>query len=516
MKIINEIKKRALVYAAVLVLVLVTANTIILYYNDSVLSRTTNVRVETERVKYLVSHIWNQAVRNVDIGLRGYALTKDEGLLGPYYDGKRDYPIIVNELRDLLTKQGLVEQKSLDSIAFGVANFIKACDDMVGMIKVDSMALFTRALKGDPGKDAWMIYARNSKLVEDFENELNETATEEYKSANQRTILVQTILFIIGFPTLLFMIFRIIKDQKARLNLFLKLEKNNRDYIFNPGTPLVIKNEDEVIDNSIKNFKKATEFISQISAGNFKIDWEEINKENEAFNKSNLAGELISMREKMKAIKADDEMRSWVNEGLAKFSDVIREHQHDLKSLSFEVLRFITNYMDAQQGGLFIVREDEENKPYLELASCYAFNKKKYVNKRVELGEGMIGQTFLEGQSMMYTSIPKGYTQITSGLGEASPTCLVIVPMRYNERVEAIIEIAGFVQYQKYQIEFLERLGEITASTFGAVKNTEKVQILLDQFKEQTELLKAQEEELRQNMEEMEATQETMRRQESK
>jgi transcriptional regulator with GAF, ATPase, and Fis domain len=170
--------------------------------------------------------------------------------------------------------------------------------------------------------------------------------------------------------------------------------------------------------------------------------------------------------------------------------------------------------MNAQQGCLFVVSEDlEDNHTYLEMTACYAFNRKKHISKRVEIGQGVIGQVYLEGQPVLLTDVPNGYTEITSGLGESTPTCVLVIPMTYNEKVEAVIEIAGFEKYEKYQIEFMEKIGEITASTLGSVKNTEKMQHLVNQFKTQTEQLRAQEEELRQNMEEMEATQEALRRQ---
>ncbi len=86
--------------------------------------------------------------------------------------------------------------------------------------------------------------------------------------------------------------------------------------------------------------------------------------------------------------------------------------------------------------------------------------------------------------------------------------------MVYNEQVEAVIEIAGFKTFESHQVDWLIKIGEITASAMVSVKTTEKTQSLLEQFREQTEQMKAQEEELRQNMEEMEATQEEMRRKE--
>jgi transcriptional regulator with GAF, ATPase, and Fis domain len=312
------------------------------------------------------------------------------------------------------------------------------------------------------------------------------------------------------------MIFRINRDRKNRINLFLKLEENNREFLFNPGTDLGRINENQVIDNSIRNLKQATQFISQVSSGDFTVQWEGITKDNKSVNDKNLVGELTRMRDNMKSIKAQDEIRNWTSEGLAKFSDVIRQNQNNIQSLSYDVLVYLTKYMNAQQGCLFVLQEDiEDGHLYLEMTACYAFNRKKHVTKRLEIGQGVIGQAYLEGTPVLLTDVPNGYTEITSGLGESTPTSILVVPMKYNEKIEAVIEIAGFEKFEKHQVEFMEKVGEITASTLGSVKNTEKMQHLVDQFKSQTEQLKAQEEELRQNMEEMEATQEALRRSDS-
>jgi transcriptional regulator with GAF, ATPase, and Fis domain len=310
------------------------------------------------------------------------------------------------------------------------------------------------------------------------------------------------------------MISRIRKDKQSRTQLFARLEENNRTYLFNPGDDKDTIEENEVIDNSIRNFKTATQFISNIANGNLEVQWTGITKENETLNTDNLAGELLLMRDKMKTIKTQDEIRNWTTEGLARFSEVIRGNQESIQALCFDVLVFIVKYLKAQQGGMFVVKEEDGSSPYLDLTAAYAFNRKKYVTKRIEFGQGMIGQTYLEGQSVILTEVPQGYTEITSGLGESTPGCLLIVPLKYNEKIEAIVEIASFKKFEQYEIEFIEKVGESIASTLSTVKNTEKMKFLVDQFQSQTEQLKAQEEELRQNMEEMQATQEAFRRQE--
>lgn len=515
MKIFESIKKQAIVFSALVVLLLISLNTAIVFYNNYVLQKTTRQKVETERATYLLGQVWNQVVRNVDVGMRGYALTKSEDLLGPLRDGIRDKTPILEELRSITARQGFSKPATIDSISLCVDQFIKATVNMVELAKIDSMSLFREALAADPGRDAWFVYDKNATIISAFENDINTKATNEYERADRAKLIFQIILFIVAVPTLIFMIVRIRQDKKARKNLFAKLEENNRTYLFNPGSTTDDDiQENEVIDNSIRNFKKATQFINNITSGNLDIQWEGISKDNEALNKQNLAGELSQMRDKMKEIKAADEIRNWTTEGLAKFSDVIRENQQSIKALCYDVLAYVVKYLNAQQGGVFVLMEDVEGNAYLELSACYAFSKKKFIEKRIEIGDGMIGQTFLEGQPIVLTKIPQGYTEITSGLGERTASCLMILPMKYNEKIEAVIEIAGFNKFEQHEIDFVEKVGEITASTLSTVKNTEKMKFMVDQFKSQTEQLKAQEEELRQNMEEMEATQEAFRRQE--
>src|SRR5690606_24047355 len=107
-----------------------------------------------------------------------------------------------------------------------------------------------------------------------------------------------------------------------------------------------------------------------------------------------------------------------------------------------------------------------------------------------------------------------GYNTITSGLGEATPRWLAIIPMKHNEKGECILEHAGFSPLEAYQVSFLEKAGEFDASAIYSAKNAEHTAELLRNAQESTEMMRAQEEEMRQNMEELQATQEEMARKE--
>jgi transcriptional regulator with GAF, ATPase, and Fis domain len=105
------------------------------------------------------------------------------------------------------------------------------------------------------------------------------------------------------------------------------------------------------------------------------------------------------------------------------------------------------------------------------------------------------------------TDIPEGYTTITLGLGDATPKSLLIIPMKYTEKVQAILEIASFTVYEPYQVEFLEKIGEFVASAVTTAQTNEMTKRLLLDAQHMAE-------EMRQNMEELSATQEEMTRKE--
>jgi CHASE3 domain sensor protein len=507
------IKRRAVVFSAGFVLLLVLTNEGILIYSNRVFKETSAIQAEATEVKNLTETIWDGVVRNVDLGVRGYALTKDEKLLIPFNDGKRSYNDLIKNLTIKLTDQNFPDKEELNQMKAAYTEYLGFMDHMAMLVTIDSMNMFQEELKKDKGLILWRAYEKFSKKVGVFEDARASVAAQRYKTANLEMSIIQILLGIIGTPTLIFMIYWFVRDEKKRMNLFLELEKNNRKYVFDPGKAVEINDEREVINNSIFNFQKAAAFISQISSGNFNVAWDDMDEKNKELNKNNLAGELIHMREKMKELKQDDAKRIWATEGIADFSQIIRTHQNDLKKMSEEAVSFIVKYLKAQQGALFILQEND-NERYLELLSCYAFNKKKFMEKRIEIGQGLIGQVYLEKQIVKMTEIPQGYTFITSGLGETTPDTLLIIPMIYNEKVEAVMEIAGFENYEKHQMDWLMKIGEILASSLISLKTTERTSKLLEQFKEQTEEMRAQEEELRQNMEELEATQEEMRRKE--
>ena len=203
-------------------------------------------------------------------------------------------------------------------------------------------------------------------------------------------------------------------------------------------------------------------------------------------------------------------MRNWKTEGLAKFADVLRASHLDLEEFSQDIIANVVQYIDAVQGAIFIVNNKDSENILIERKGSYAYGRSKFVDGFVKPGEGTVGQVYLEKKHVFLTDIPADYMKITSGLGEAEPASVLILPLLINDDVFGIIELASFNTFTNLQVDFLCSLCESIASTINSARVNENTKSLLIESKSMEENLQSQEEELRQTMEEMQATQDSM------
>ena len=225
-------------------------------------------------------------------------------------------------------------------------------------------------------------------------------------------------------------------------------------------------------------------------------------------DKDDVAVALNKIIDQIQHIDAEEKKRTWLNSSLTKFAEIIRINNQDETQLYDSAIKELVKNLQANQGALFIVNENTNSGEHLMMKSCYAYDRKKFINKQIEKGEGLVGTCWIEGETIFMTDIPQNYIQITSGLGDANPSCLLIVPIKFNDIILGVIEIASFKKIEDYQIKFIETTGEALGSTIHNLKINSKTVVLLQSSQILTEELKAQEEEMRQNMEELQATQE--------
>ncbi|HEX6223729.1 MAG TPA: GAF domain-containing protein [Chryseolinea sp.] len=382
-----------------------------------------------------------------------------------------------------------------------------------GLLIVQTVFLFSHysTLKHYLSLDNTIERAQNVALETSGSQPAEISTTEQITKSLSTTAVMQVLVVLSGLPFIFFLVRNAAQSRTKLSSIMNELEDSTKTYIFNSLEDVDNQNEEAVKARLITNLKKVREFIKAISNGNHGITWEGMTDENKAVNQQTIAGELLNMRNQMQAVKEQDQVRIWTTEGLSKFGEIIRKYQDNLDKLSENLVSHVVNYVGAKVGGLFIV-EEEESKKFLQLRAAYAYERKKYLAKTVEIGEGIIGQCYLEAQTIYMAKVPNNYLSITSGLGGANPSSLLVIPLRTNDKIEGVLELASLTPFKPHEIEFLEKLGELLASSIITVRTGEKTSKLLQVSQEQAEEMRAQEEEMRQNMEELEATQEQMNR----
>ena len=260
----------------------------------------------------------------------------------------------------------------------------------------------------------------------------------------------------------------------------------------------------EELARQVVNMKKNIAFAEEIRKGNLEVEYERLEDDQ-------IGNSLLDMRDGLVRASKREEEEKFINVGIAQIGDLLRSNMNNLSSLAQEVISPLVQYLGANQGGMFILQNKEDD-PHFELIACYAYERQKFLKKRVEMEEGLIGAVYLEKESIYMTEVPQDYVNIRSGLGGANPGCVLIVPMKSNEEIVGVLELASFTPFDEFKRNFVEKVCEDIAAMIISTRVNETTNRLLEESKRMTEEMRAQEEEMRQNMEEMQATQEEMKR----
>ena len=389
------------------------------------------------------------------------------------------------------------------------------------MTDLDSFEDYEDAIKKFMAEESIEIEVlpRSAELIamlEGVNNYLNaqkaETDAElvdKFSQLMNTTLILSVVLLLVGF-ILAFSISRTITKPINYLRAIIdrlgkgdlvKIDKTkvSNDEIGDMATSL---------SSMAEGFGEITVFAGNIGDGKYDNEFKPLSESDM------LGNALLEMRTNLKKVAEEDKKRNWSTSGLAKFGDILRSYNDNFEKLADEIISNLVKYIEANQGALFIIEADKvsDNEEYMELAACYAWDKKKFLEKKIYKGEGLSGQAWIEGDVIYLTEVPNDYVSITSGLGESNPRSVLIVPLKLNDEIHGVIEMASFKEYDDFEVEFVERIAENIASTISSVKVNERTQKLLEESTLMTEQMRAQEEEMRQNMEELQATQEKIGR----
>ncbi len=223
--------------------------------------------------------------------------------------------------------------------------------------------------------------------------------------------------------------------------------------------------------------------------------------------------EIIVQKRELKLRAKDQENLLWYNQGLGLFSDVFSKNRDDLKKLCEVTIEKLVEYVEAQQGGIFLLNSEDEKERFLELVAYYALSEEK-INKRFSIGEGYVGTCFYDKKFLEVDNLTEQYAQLHSGLGAEYLKHLVLAPLKINEECIGVVELGSFKKIKGYRIAFIEKLMESFAAIINTEQSSARLKVLIERSTLQSQELEASEEQLRLNLEQIMATQEESARRE--
>ncbi|OJJ16079.1 hypothetical protein BKI52_35510 [marine bacterium AO1-C] len=308
------------------------------------------------------------------------------------------------------------------------------------------------------------------------------------------------LFILVGYLAYNILIAKPLKQINQNTNLIQAGDLNQRiDYQRNNEIGAIARTINLLIDK----IRMATSFIKSIEEGNLEVKFE-------AEETDTLSEALLNMRGRLNAVNVEEQERAWANKGLAMFSNILQTYRENTETLGYEIISNIVKYIGANQGGVYLVNDNDEDNIFIELLASYAFGKRKFKSKQIQVHEGLVGQAYKDVDTIYVTDIPQDYIDITSGMGGTNPRSILVIPLKLNETVYGIMELASFDEIPAYKIDFLEKLGENIASTLYAVKTTEQTHKLLLESTEITMQMRDQEKEMRDNLLELQKTQREM------
>ncbi|WP_017316046.1 HAMP domain-containing protein [Mastigocladopsis repens] len=210
-----------------------------------------------------------------------------------------------------------------------------------------------------------------------------------------------------------------------------------------------------------------------------------------AILKDNINQMIANLRETTQKNTEQD----WLKTNLAKFTRML-QGQRDLETVSKLILSELAPLVGASHG-VFYIMDITEELQYLKLLSSYAYRERRHLANRFYLGEGLVGQSALEKERILLTEVPQDYIRIASGLGEATPLNIVVLPVLFEGQVTAVIELASFRRFNEIHLSFFDQLTESIAIVLNTIAASMRTEELLKQSQSLAHELQSQQNELR-------------------
>jgi HAMP domain-containing protein/signal transduction histidine kinase/CheY-like chemotaxis protein len=263
-----------------------------------------------------------------------------------------------------------------------------------------------------------------------------------------------------------------------------------------PGASGIWKNLTENVNQLAENLTTQVRAISEVASAVTKGDLTRMIRVEAKGEVEELKDTINQMIANLKETTLRNQEQDWLKSNLAKFTQML-QGQKDLNTVTRRILSELAQVVNAQQGMFYIFEQDEneENKK-LKLFSAYAYNEELNFNKEFALGKGLVGQVALDKERILLTNVPKDYIKIGSGLGEAAPVSVIVLPVLFETQIKAVIELASFSEFSETHLDFLGQLTESIGIVLNTIEANSRTEELLEQSQSLTDELRRTNEEL--------------------
>ncbi len=388
-----------------------------------------------------------------------------------------------NEIRKLLNSN---EQKSLDAL---VESSIE------GLTRLTHLE---EELSPSQKSGAWQtiellfkeIQQEFSTLMQEYEFIIQKRQTDR-----QRTFYIVFVAIVLLNLTLAFLFSYELKltyhFTVRMLERILKIEPSNgqRSKLLNKELKVMSDITEQIIRDRKFNF----ESLERIIEGKPLDD--SLNKLSEygvntMLRLQNHLEEVISESERR---KREEKISSWQIKGQAVIESIFRMHQVHINDLSQKLVKTLVDFLEVNQGALFLFDEAEE---ILILFAAYSLGKFRAVSQRFQLGDGLVGSCALERKAVYVTEVPENYFSIHSGLGEAKPKCIYLMPLAVDDRLYGVLELASFKLFEPHELDLLEMLSVNIGSGFARIKTSYESELLAEKTQRRSEEMVKREKDL--------------------
>jgi HAMP domain-containing protein/signal transduction histidine kinase/ActR/RegA family two-component response regulator len=225
-------------------------------------------------------------------------------------------------------------------------------------------------------------------------------------------------------------------------------------------------------------------------------------------------GEVAELKDNVNLMVANlretTRAKDWLESNLSRIAGLMQGHR-DLVEVADLILRELTPLVSAQYGAFFLAERGADGTPVLAFIAGYGYGDRQLVRERIPLGHGLVGQAAVEQRRMLITEAPKDFIKINSGLGEAAPASVIILPVLFEDQLLGVIELASFSRFSDVHLAFFDQMVDTIGVAINTIIGNARTESLLSesqrlaqQLQERSDELQRQQAELRRSNAELE------------